>query len=85
MQASAFSIKAKSVFPHQDRSFLRRRIRSPVVSGGDFGTTKKANFCRISVGPCSMGGRESVQSLNVSSAKTRSLKVQASGLYFLEF
>lgn len=48
------------------------------MSGGDL--LKKTNLGGIGVGPGSMGGRESV-SLIGSSAKTRSLKAQASGLY----
>ncbi|KAH6799284.1 plastidic GLC translocator [Perilla frutescens var. frutescens] len=93
MQASAFSIKAKSIFPLYDRSFLSsagasgfRKNSLAVVSGGDRRTTKKAIFSRISVGSFSMGGRGSVQSLVGSSAKARPLRAHASedGLEDLE-
>ncbi|KAH6797068.1 plastidic GLC translocator [Perilla frutescens var. hirtella] len=93
MQASAFSIKEKSIFPLYDRSFLSsagasgfRKNSLAVVSGGDHRTTKKAIFFRISVGSFSMGGRGSVQSLVGSSAKTRPLRAHASedGLEDLE-
>ncbi|KAH6820753.1 plastidic GLC translocator [Perilla frutescens var. hirtella] len=93
MQASAFSIKEKSIFPLYDRSFLSsagasgfRKNSLAVVSGGDHRTTKKAIFSRISVGSFSMGGRGSVQSLVGSSAKTRPLRAHASedGLEDLE-
>lgn len=91
MQASAFSIKAKSGFPLRDRFLSNagasgfRKNRLVVVSGGDLSTRKKINCSRISVGSGSMGGRGSIQSLVGSSVKTRSLKAQASGLCFLQF
>lgn len=85
MQASAFSIKAKSFFPLQDRSFLSsagasgfRKNSLAVVSGGDLRTTKTTIFSRISVGSGSMGGRGSVQNLVGSSAKARPLRAHGS-------